>query len=124
MCKLSSPLHNPTMDILKTESGIHMNVRSSPLADEEVKGKVCPASPSLHCFLSKNAVKGLKHISRDHFAMALSRASVPPTSSVHPWKYDVFLRFTGEDTCKDFTDHLYDTLQFRAIKNFQRRPRT
>ncbi|KAM1105543.1 hypothetical protein ACFX2I_002516 [Malus domestica] len=88
MCKLSSPQHNPTMDILKTESGIDMNVRSSPLADEEVKGKVSPASPFLHCFRSKNTIKYLKHISRDHFAMALSRASVAPTSSAHPWKYD------------------------------------
>ncbi|XP_050148683.1 disease resistance protein RUN1-like [Malus sylvestris] len=35
------------------------------------------------------------------------------------WKYDVFLSFRGEDTRKGFTDHLYDKLQWRAIKTFK-----
>ncbi|KAM2397315.1 hypothetical protein ACFXTH_034131 [Malus domestica] len=35
------------------------------------------------------------------------------------WKYDVFLSFRGEDTRKGFTDHLYDILQWRAIKTFK-----
>ncbi|KAK4570852.1 hypothetical protein RGQ29_029635 [Quercus rubra] len=48
------------------------------------------------------------------------------SSSSHKWKYDVFLSFRGEDTCKNFTDHLYTTLKqkgvntFRDVKNLER----
>ena len=32
------------------------------------------------------------------------------SSSGHRWNYDVFLSFRGEDTRKNFTDHLYTAL--------------
>ncbi|KAH9725851.1 ADP-ribosyl cyclase/cyclic ADP-ribose hydrolase [Citrus sinensis] len=35
------------------------------------------------------------------------------------WKYDVFLSFRGEDTCKNFTDHLYAALDQRGIIVFR-----
>lgn len=34
------------------------------------------------------------------------------------WTYDVFLSFRGEDTRKNFTDHLYSTLVQKGIKTF------
>ncbi|XP_061992463.1 disease resistance protein RUN1-like [Rosa rugosa] len=38
--------------------------------------------------------------------------------SLHPWKYDVFLSFTGE-TRKGFTHFLYKTLQGRGLSVFR-----
>ena len=35
------------------------------------------------------------------------------------WHYDVFLSFRGEDTRKNFTDHLYTALQKAGILTFQ-----
>ncbi|CAL5416800.1 unnamed protein product [Camellia sinensis] len=34
------------------------------------------------------------------------------------WSYDVFLSFRGEDTSKNFTDHLYAALVQAAIHTF------
>ena len=35
------------------------------------------------------------------------------------WKYDVFLSFRGEDTRKNFTDHLYSALDEKGIIVFR-----
>ena len=35
------------------------------------------------------------------------------------WNYDVFLSFRGEDTCKNFTDHLYKALDQARIYTFR-----
>ncbi|KAL5549814.1 hypothetical protein UlMin_005045 [Ulmus minor] len=40
-------------------------------------------------------------------------------SSSPQWKYDVFLSFRGEDTRKNFTDHLYSALIGRGIHTFR-----
>ena len=41
------------------------------------------------------------------------------SSSSHKWKYDVFLSFKGEDTCKNFTDNLYTTLKQKGVNTFR-----
>ena len=43
----------------------------------------------------------------------------PSSSSTRQWKYDVFLSFRGEDTCNNFTDHLYVALQRKDILIFR-----
>ncbi|PPR85145.1 hypothetical protein GOBAR_AA35548 [Gossypium barbadense] len=46
--------------------------------------------------------------------------SLPSTSSsISRKKYDVFLSFRGEDTRKNFTDHLYDALSRSGIVTFR-----
>ena len=47
-------------------------------------------------------------------------SSISPfsSSSTHQWKYDVFISFRREDTCKIFTDHLYTTLCQNGINTF------
>ncbi|KAJ0075244.1 hypothetical protein Patl1_34527 [Pistacia atlantica] len=37
----------------------------------------------------------------------------------HPWKYDVFLSFRGEDTRKNFTDHLRAALDQEGLRIFR-----
>ena len=41
------------------------------------------------------------------------------SSSIHKGKYDVFLSCRGEDTCKNFTDHLYTTLKQKGVNTFR-----
>ncbi|XP_059665517.1 disease resistance protein RUN1-like [Cornus florida] len=41
------------------------------------------------------------------------------SSSSPRWNYDVFLSFRGEDTCKNFVDHLYMALQQKGIHTFK-----
>ena len=41
------------------------------------------------------------------------------SSSIHKWKYNLFLSFRGEDTCKNFTDHLYVTLKQKGVNTFR-----
>ena len=45
--------------------------------------------------------------------------SSPSSSSTPRWTYDVFLSFRGEDTCKGFTDHLYNALEKKGILTFR-----
>ncbi|XP_016650528.1 PREDICTED: TMV resistance protein N-like [Prunus mume] len=45
-----------------------------------------------------------------------SSSSSPPT---HPWTYDVFLSFRGEDTRTNFTDFLYTSLIQKGIFTFR-----
>ena len=40
-------------------------------------------------------------------------------ASTHPWTYDVFLSFRGEDTRYNFTDHLHNNLVQEGIKTFR-----
>ena len=49
--------------------------------------------------------------------MATQTACFPSSSS--SWKYDVFLSFCGDDTRKNFTDHLYTALKQKDIKTFR-----
>jgi hypothetical protein len=47
-------------------------------------------------------------------------AFLSSSSSSHPsWTYDVFLSFRGEDTRKNFTDHLYFALRDAGINTFR-----
>ncbi|GLT68983.1 hypothetical protein SLA2020_411710 [Shorea laevis] len=41
------------------------------------------------------------------------------SSSTRRWRYDAFLSFYGEDTRKNFTDHLYAALKQRGINAFR-----
>ncbi|XP_022717078.1 probable disease resistance protein At1g61300 [Durio zibethinus] len=41
------------------------------------------------------------------------------SSSIYPWKYDIFLSFSGKDTRKSFTDHLYAALKRYKINTFR-----
>ncbi|XP_040363379.1 disease resistance protein RPV1 isoform X2 [Rosa chinensis] len=57
--------------------------------------------------------------------MANSEASPPAppprfsfSSFTHPWKYQVFLSFRGEDTRNNFTAHLCNALRLRGINTF------
>ncbi|KAL4605164.1 hypothetical protein ACB092_09G009500 [Castanea dentata] len=45
--------------------------------------------------------------------------SSPSSSSTHRQRYDVFLNFRGEDTRKNFTDHLYNALIRKGIFTFR-----
>ncbi|KAL6329293.1 hypothetical protein AAG906_015502 [Vitis piasezkii] len=47
-----------------------------------------------------------------------SSLSIASSSSTHPWKYEVFLSFRGEDTRKSFTDHLHEALCRYGINTF------
>uniref|UniRef100_A0A6N2MKW5 TIR domain-containing protein n=1 Tax=Salix viminalis TaxID=40686 RepID=A0A6N2MKW5_SALVM len=53
--------------------------------------------------------------------MAYSESPFSSTSSSyrHRWNYDVFLSFRGEDTRKQFTDHLYSALIQAGIHTFR-----
>ncbi|KAG2696288.1 hypothetical protein I3760_07G052300 [Carya illinoinensis] len=49
-------------------------------------------------------------------------SSIPPSASTSPrarWIHDVFLNFHGEDTRKNFTDHLYTALEKKGIIAFK-----
>jgi hypothetical protein len=49
-----------------------------------------------------------------------ARAFPSSSSSSHPsWTYDVFLSFRGQDTLKNFTDHLYFALRDAGINTFR-----
>lgn len=45
-------------------------------------------------------------------------STTSPSSSL--WNYDVYLSFRGEDTRKNFSDHLYAALQERGILAYQK----
>uniref|UniRef100_F6H8Z6 TIR domain-containing protein n=1 Tax=Vitis vinifera TaxID=29760 RepID=F6H8Z6_VITVI len=51
-------------------------------------------------------------------ASSSTSLSVASSSSTHPWKYEVFLSFRGEDTRKSFTDHLHEALCRYGINTF------
>ncbi|XP_040992700.1 disease resistance protein RPV1-like [Juglans microcarpa x Juglans regia] len=70
----------------------------------------------------------MKFVSKDVFifnfsiyAVALCNFSVQ-SSTIKPcsnhWDYEVFLSFRGEDTRKNFTDHLYSALMRTGIRTF------
>ncbi|CAK7338776.1 unnamed protein product [Dovyalis caffra] len=50
---------------------------------------------------------------------AISSSDCKPSSSRPGWSYDVFLSFRGEDTRKNFTDHLYTALIQAGIHTFR-----
>ncbi|KAI3516533.1 hypothetical protein L1887_15451 [Cichorium endivia] len=52
--------------------------------------------------------------------MASSSSFSPvPAFSSKPWKYHVFLSFRGEDTRKNFVDHLYTALVQKGIYTYK-----
>ncbi|XP_059665316.1 disease resistance protein RUN1-like [Cornus florida] len=51
--------------------------------------------------------------------MAAVGASSSSSSSLTRWIYDVFLNFKGDDTGKNFVDHLYVALQQKGIYTFK-----
>ncbi|KAG8479629.1 hypothetical protein CXB51_029449 [Gossypium anomalum] len=56
----------------------------------------------------------------------LSKAQIDilmSSPSISRHKYDVFLSFRGEDTRKNFTDHLYDALKRNGIVTFRDEPK-
>jgi hypothetical protein len=48
-----------------------------------------------------------------------STTRTTPSASQSGWDYDVFLSFRGEDTRKNFTDHLYSALMGVEIRTFR-----
>ncbi|XP_059665555.1 disease resistance protein RPV1-like [Cornus florida] len=50
---------------------------------------------------------------------AFPSSSSSSSSSLPQWNYDVFLSFRGEDTRKNFVDHLYMALQHKGIHTFK-----
>nr|XP_028955007.1 TMV resistance protein N-like [Malus domestica] len=44
--------------------------------------------------------------------------STSSSSSLKRWKYDVYLSFRGQDTCKNFTSHLYQALTRAGLRTF------
>lgn len=44
--------------------------------------------------------------------------STSSSSSLKLWKYDVYLSFRGQDTCKNFTSHLYQALTRAGLRTF------
>lgn len=52
------------------------------------------------------------------FKTAAASSSTPPPTG---WTYDVFLSFRGEDSWKNFTDHLYTALVQKGINTFRSR---
>ncbi|KAK2983047.1 hypothetical protein RJ640_001864 [Escallonia rubra] len=61
-------------------------------------------------YLTLNSAK----LSIVYAGMAASSSSTPPH-----WVYDVFLSFRGEDTRKNFVDHLYEALVASNIRTFK-----
>jgi hypothetical protein len=59
-------------------------------------------------------------IFHSHQLSMAAGAFLSSSSSTHlNWTYDVFLSFSGEDTRKNFTDHLYFALRNAGIKTFR-----
>ncbi|XP_021298175.1 protein SUPPRESSOR OF npr1-1, CONSTITUTIVE 1-like [Herrania umbratica] len=52
-----------------------------------------------------------------------STSTPSSSSSSFQWKYDVFLSFSGEDTRKGFTDHLYSCLREKGFITFRDDPK-
>ena len=52
-------------------------------------------------------------------SMKHKREPSPSSSSTRQWKYEVFLSFSGQDTRKNFTDHLYAALKRNGIITFR-----
>lgn len=48
-----------------------------------------------------------------------SSSTTTTTTTPPKWTYDVFLNFRGEDTRKNFVDHLYTALEDRSIYTFK-----
>nr|GFD07542.1 Toll/interleukin-1 receptor (TIR) domain-containing protein [Tanacetum cinerariifolium] len=46
-------------------------------------------------------------------------ASTPSSSIQNSFNYDVFLSFRGEDTRKNFVDHLYQALKQKSIVTYK-----
>ncbi|XP_017978840.1 PREDICTED: TMV resistance protein N isoform X2 [Theobroma cacao] len=57
------------------------------------------------------------------FTSSSSSSSSSLSSSSSQWKYDVFLSFSGEDTRKGFTDHLYACLIEKGLITFRDDPK-
>ncbi|KAL0005507.1 hypothetical protein SO802_013068 [Lithocarpus litseifolius] len=51
-------------------------------------------------------------------AFLTNEATSSSSSSTHPWSYDVFLSFRGEDTRNNFTGHLYQALCDKGFNTF------
>ncbi|KAJ8900670.1 hypothetical protein K2173_025447 [Erythroxylum novogranatense] len=60
----------------------------------------------------------LRFSSSTTMASYSSSSSSLASQSPHPWTYDVFISFRGEDTRRSFSGHLYETLCRKALLTF------
>lgn len=81
--------------------------------------------PHLNLLLQRSAsrIKWYRFWMYSTFFTCLVRIFTEPmasssSSAAHQWKYDVFLSFSGEDTRKSFTDHLYRALCQNGVITF------
>ncbi|KAM7466182.1 hypothetical protein LguiB_013744 [Lonicera macranthoides] len=124
------------------EDVMDLNNSADRESDRLMAGKVYLAGCRSHSCLRRKANLGVKsqlsptnlvllHFDPNSSLFSVSMMSTMATSSnqsnysssylmaPRTWNYDVFLSFRGEDTRRNFTDHLYDALTRAGIHTFR-----